>query len=298
MQRADAPLLIFGRWWSAQEINAIRQLIATHPQWSRRKISIVLSEELQWHTASGQLRDMAMRLVLHRLAQRQLIELPPRRPGGGRQRLRALQPEPELFGRAEPEPIHAALDSLRPLQFVLVQPRRSEAADFVRHLAAHHYLGFGGQAGQNLRYLVRDRQGRDLACALFAAAAWKLKARDAFIGWSSSEREQRLALVVNNSRFLILPHVRVPHLASHLLGRLLRRLAEDWQQKYALTPVLAETFVEAQRFGATCYRAANWRHVGQSSGRTRADRDHCRQVPRKEIYLFPLCRDFRQRLCG
>jgi hypothetical protein len=179
-----------------------------------------------------------------------------------------------------------------------VQPRTAQANAFVCHLAQHHYLGYGGAAGQNLRYLIRDCRGRDLACLLFGAAAWKVRARDAFIGWSAEQRQERLSLIVNNSRFLILPHVRVPHLASHILGTILRRLSSDWQRKYAIAPCLTETFVERDRFAGVCYRAANWRPVGQTCGRSRGDRDHTLQVPVKDIYLYALCQDFKERLCG
>jgi Domain of unknown function (DUF4338) len=136
---------------------------------------------------------------------------------------------------------------LQPLEVIRVEPRTLPANAFVWHLAQHHYLGFEGAAGQNLRYLLRDCSGRDLACVLFAAAAWKVQARDALIGWSAAQRQQRLSLIINNSRFLILPHVRVPHLASHILGTILRRVRGDWQRKYELAPCLAETFGERER---------------------------------------------------
>jgi hypothetical protein len=181
---------------------------------------------------------------------------------------------------------------------VLIEPRQAAAADFVRHLARHHYLGFGGDTGPTLRYLVRDRHGRDLACVLFGAAAWQVRAREAFIGWTAAQRRERLGAVVNNTRFLILPHVQAPHLASHILGRLLRRLPRDWERKYAIAPVLAETFVERDRFAGTCYQAANWQCVGQSCGRSRGDREHRLQVPIKDIYLYPLRTDFRAQLCA
>lgn len=295
----DTPILIQGRWWTPAQIEAIGALIAAHPGWSRWRLSRALSEQFEWRTATGQLRDMAARHLLHKLAARLLIELPTRRHRGGRQALRALAPrEPEFFETATAEGIEQSLELLRPLEFLLLEARHPAAADFVRHLARHHYLGFGGDTGATLRYLVRDCHGRDLACVLFAAAAWQVRARDTFIGWSAAQRRQRLGAVVNNTRFLILPHVRVPHLASHVLGRLLRRLAVDWQRKYALAPCLAETFVERGRFAGVCYRAANWRWVGQSCGRSRADREHRLQVPIKDIYLYPLRRDFRQRLCG
>ena len=294
----QTPTLIQGRWWTSDQIAEIGRLIGAHPEWSRRQISIALSEQLEWRTATGQLRDMAARHLLNKLAARQWIELPARRGVGGKQTLRALQSkEGDLFGPPVVAPIAASLESLRPLEIVLVTPRTTEAGDFVRHLARHHYLGFGGDTGATLRYLVRDCQGRDLACVLFGAAAWQVRARDAFIGWSAAQRRERLGLIVNNTRFLILPHVQAPHLASHVLGRLLRRLPRDWQRKYAIAPALAETFVERERFAGVCYRAANWQCVGQSCGRSRADREHRLQVPIKDIYLYPLRTDFRARLC-
>jgi hypothetical protein len=295
----DEPTLIQGRWWTSAQIEAIRQLIAQNPGWSRRRLSVALSEHFGWRTAAGQLRDMAARHLLNKLAARHWIELPARQRRGGKRRLRILQNEPpDLFSGPEAAPIAQSLESLRPLEIVLAEPGQAAAVDFVRHLARHHYLGFGGDTGATLRYLVRDRHGRDLACALFGAAAWQVRAREAFIGWSAAQRREHLGAVVNNTRFLILPHVQVPHLASHILGRLLRRLARDWQRKYTIVPCLAETFVERGRFAGVCYRATNWQCVGQSCGRSRADREHRLQVPLKDVYLYPLRPDFRQRLCA
>jgi hypothetical protein len=294
----QTPTLIQGRWWTPEQIDSIRQLIAEPPDWSRRRISVALSEQLEWRSATGQLRDMAARHLLNKLAEREWIELPARQRGGGKRTLRILQEgQPELGAEAPPALIKESLEGLRPLEIVVAQPRTPSAADFVLHLARHHYLGFGGDTGPTLRYVVRDCQGRDLACALFGAAAWQVRARDAFIGWNAAQRRERLGAVVNNTRFLILPHVQVPHLASHVLGLLLRRLPRDWQRKYARTPCLAETFVERERFAGTCYQAANWQCVGQSCGRSRGDREHRLRVPIKDIYLYPLRADFRRLLC-
>ena len=293
------PGLIQGRWLGAEDLEALRGLIAEHPHWSRRRLSIALCEALNWRTANGQLKDMSARLLLNKLAERGFVKLPPRQRGGGPQILRALS-EPELFSLSAGagELIAGPLRALQPLEVIPVEPRTAQANAFVWHLGQHHYLGYGGAAGQNLRYLIRDCSGRDLACLLFGAAAWKVKARDGFIGWSAEQRQERLALIVNNSRFLILPHVRVPHLASHILGTILRRLRSDWQRKYHIAPCLAETFVERERFAGVCYQAANWLRVGQTCGRSRHDRDHTVQVPVKDIYLYPLCKDFKERLCA
>jgi hypothetical protein len=262
---------------------------------------VAVSEAFAWRTASGQLRDMAARHLLAKLEARQLVALPPRSRAGGKRTPRLVQEAaaaPELWADAAPGPIEAPLAALQPLQWLVLGPRHPAGGDLVRHLARHHYLGFGGDTGPHLRYLVRDAQGRDLACAIFGVAAWQVRARDTFIGWSATQRRAGLWAVVNNTRLLILPHVRVPHLASHVLGRLVRRLPADWQAKYAQTPVLVETFVERDRFAGTCYRAANWQCVGQSCGRSRGDRAHCLQVPIKDIYLYALRADFRARLCA
>ena len=232
--------VIQGRLLSGDDVELIQRLIATHPYWSRNRLSIAVSEQLGWRTANGQLKDMSARLLLAKLAESDLIQLPPRQRRGGRQKLRVLS-EPDLFWLAgqSAQPIESPLEALRPLEVLLIEARTKEANDFICHLHHHHYLGFGGTSGQNLRYLIRDCSGRDLACVLFAGAAWKVKARDEFIGWSPQQRARQLGLIVNNSRFLILPHVRVPQLASHILGLILRRLRSDWRGKYNLRSLLS-----------------------------------------------------------
>jgi hypothetical protein len=175
--------------------------------------------------------------------------------------------------------------------------RQPQAARFNASLARHHYLPYRSTVGENLGYLVQDCQGRDLACVLFGAAAWQTQPREAFIGWTASQRQAHLGQIVNNSRFLILPWVRVSELASHILGRVARRVARDWQARYGHPVVLLETFVERDRFRGSCYRAANWRCVGQSRGRTRQDRQHQLQAPVKDVWVYPLRADFQKVLC-
>lgn len=147
-----------------------------------------------------------------------------------------------------------------------------------------------------MKYLVHSRDGRALGCVLFGAAAWKSASRDACIGWPAPVRERNLRYLANNSRFLVLPWVKVPYLASHLLSRIAHRIGADWMDKYGHPLWCLETFVERSRYRGSCYRAANWRLVGQSTGRGRNDRHHQLQVPRKDIYLYPLVRDFQRRL--
>ena len=161
-----------------------------------------------------------------------------------------------------------------------------------------HYLGWSGAIGENLQYTVTTEAGQLLACMVFGSAAWKCRARDEFIGWSPLQKQQRLHQITNNTRFLILPWVRVPHLASWILGQVLRRLSGDWETQYGHRIALVETFVDRERFAGTCYKAANWIHTGATTGRSRQDREHTLKVPVKDVYLYPLDRRFRQELCG
>jgi hypothetical protein len=190
------------------------------------------------------------------------------------------------------------LGQLQPLCLELVAQGSSRSQLFQFLLQRYHYLGLRNCVGENLKYLVRDRHGRVLACLLFGSAAWKAAARDQWIGWSPDQRVRRLSLVTNNTRFLILPWVRVRHLASHLLGRVAARLSADWQQKYGHPIYLLESFVEQPRFAGACYRAAGWVQVGLTSGRTRND-DGCQpRVARKALYLKPLRADAQRRLAA
>lgn len=290
----EETLLIQGRQLHEDDLCEIRQLIADHATWSRRRISVELAEIWNWRTLTGQLKDMATRSLLLKLQERGMINLPPRRKNAPRRRC-------HMMPAATNKPMlpTAIIGSLAEVQPVHIHPVMRSSADYVlfsRYLVCYHYLGFRGPVGEHIAYLARDRYGRDLACLLFGAAAWKTKPRDTWIGWDDATRARRLPLLINNHRFLILPWVRVPHLASHLLGRIARRLAADWQVRYGHPVHLVETFVERERFQGTCYRAANWTCVGQTQGRTRQDRNNTIRVPIKDIYLYALTKRFRQEL--
>ena len=287
-------LTIQGRPLSGQALQELRQWMGANPHWSRWRLSRELATRWDWRNAAGQLKDMAARTLLVKLQQRGLIELPARRQVPTN-RMRCGAP-PAIVEPAEL--IRCALADLQPLSVEEVSRQAAERAWLGGALAQFHYLGFGGAVGQNLQYLVRDGRHRPLACAVFGAAAWKCQDRERFISWSAQQRQRNLALIANNSRFLILPWVKVAHLGSWLLGRVARRIAQDWQAKYGHPVVLLETFVERERFRGTVYRAANWQRVGVTAGRTRQDRHTCIQVAVKDIYVQPLCRGFRQVLQG
>ena len=162
-------------------------------------------------------------------------------------------------------------------------------------MARYHYLGYRSRVGQNLQYWVHSAQGRPLACVVFGAAAWQCAVRDRWIGWTRAQRAERLGWVLNNTRFLILPWVRVPHLATHILGRIRRQIVDDWQTKYRQPLYLLETFVDRQRFAGACYRAANWIWLGQTQGRGRQG-SHPPSTTIKQVYVYPLDRRFRHHL--
>lgn len=292
----DRILIVQGRRLNRAQLDELRHWVSGRPGWSRRRLSVELASRWDWRNSAGQLKDMAARTLLLKLHQRGLLELPPRRQAPTN-RMRCVACEPALADEASAA-ITGALGELGPLQVKEVSRDATERAWVKGALGRYHYLGFNGAVGENLQYVIGDGQGRRLACLVFGAAAWKCQDRDQFIGWSPQQRQRNLALIANNTRFLILPSVRVRGLGSWILGQICRRIAADWQVKYGHRVVLVETFVEQPRFKGTVYRAANWQSVGATTGRTRQDRHTCIQVAVKSIYLYPLCRGFRERLQG
>jgi hypothetical protein len=282
----------------ASQVEQLRQLMAAHPDWSRRRLSQELARLWDWRNGVGQLKDMAARALLLKLEQRGWIALPPRRRTPSNRMRHKRMPELPFSGRLAP--ITERLAALLPLMIseVSTPAGANQRPLFESLLHQHHYLGYRSTVGENLQYLICDGQGRPLACLLFGAAAWQCADRDHFIGWDSRHRAQNLHLLANNTRFLIPPGVGVNHLASSVLGQVSRRVSRDWQGKYGHPIYLLETFVERDRFAGTCYRAANWVRVGQTKGRSRQDRPDgtWHQVPVKDVYLYPLHPRFHQRL--
>ncbi len=270
----------------------LRRLMFEHPGWHRTRLSRELCTLLNWLGADGRLKDIACRSFLLKLERAGLIVLPPRQSKSVNA-LRNRSPAPISYSTRE---INDALSCLLPLQIVPVAHRCDDHALFQCLLSHHHYLGLRNTVGENRKYLVRDQTGRPLACLLFGSAAWKSAPRDAFIGWPPETRERNLLYLTNNTRFLILPWVKVPHLASHVLSKVSRRLSADWTVKYGHPIYLLETFVDRTRFRGICYRAANWIWTGQTKGRTRNDRYTTIRAPVKDVYVYPLSRHFRREL--
>jgi len=283
-----------GRRIEPAQFLEVRDLVAAHPRWSRYRLSRELCVLWDWRTPTGQWKDMAARTLMLKLAQRGWISLPERR-GLSPNRHRLAAPPERAW---ETTPITGTLSDLGALKITEVSSQPEGRAEVRAALAKFHYLGYRAAVGENLHYAVRDGSARLLAVLVFGAAAWKCAVRDQWIGWSPRQREERLGRIANNSRFLILPWARVPHLASWILGGVARRITADWRHKYGHPVELLETFVERERFAGTCYRAANWQTLGATTGRSRQDRSHNLQVPVKEVFVYPLRRHFREELIG
>lgn len=242
----------------AADLSWLQNWIAEHGYWSRARLAKELCREWNWRTASGQIKNYAARSFLIKLEHRGLINLPPLQVSMCRSTWSRSLTERALKSKTAvtlptPENITVSLSKLKPLTLVIPAPKSYEEHCYTHYLVNHHYLGFSHTVGENLKYLVRDRTGRNLACLLFGSAAWKTDPRDSFIGWSDTVRQENVNLLTNNTRFLILPWVRVPHLASHILGLVMHKLCADWQSKYAHPIHIVETFVERKRFRGTCY---------------------------------------------
>jgi hypothetical protein len=261
---------------------------------SRVALSRRVCGKLNWRSPNGKLKEMSCRVALSKLDRRGVIELPAlnhRAPGSKSQKF--CEPIPT------PEPIQCSLGELGPVELVKVNSAESKASMCWNELMErYHYLGSGPLCGAQLRYLIKSAKGQWLGGLAFSASAWRLKARDHWIGWSDGARQENLHKVVSNSRFLILPWVKVQNLASHVLGQAMGRLGADWQERYGFEPVLVETFVDRSRFLGTSYRAANWQYVGKTSGRGRQDREKTFSLSEKDVYVYSLSKQAREVLCS
>ncbi|HEX8764064.1 MAG TPA: DUF4338 domain-containing protein [Candidatus Acidoferrum sp.] len=259
------------------------------------EMACTVCELLDWKRVNGRLKDQECRQLLERLRDQGWLTLPPVRNTGPR----GPRSIPLSAASAVQARLEGGAGEFAPLELRVVESR-SESQWWTELIERHHYLAYRVPVGANLRYLVYSRRSGEqlLACLLWSSPAWKMAPRDQWIGWNREQRAQHLQLVVNNTRFLILPWVRVRGLASKILGQCARQLPGDWELRYGYRPLLLETLVDARRFRGTCYRAANWIHIGQTQGRGRMDSEHrAHGLAPKDIYLYPLCSDVRQQLC-
>lgn len=281
-----------GRTVNAEDVTFIRALIKRHPQASRRRLSTLLSEAWDWRQPNGALREMVCRglmLALHRAGH---IQLPARKQSPTNPLVRRGKPATDFL--LDESPIRRRLRALAPLKIVSVRRTKHEAL-FNGLIERDHYLGYTQPVGEHLKYMI-FAMDRPVACFGWSSPPWHMGARDRFIGWSPTVRRGHLHLIAYNTRFLILPWVRVDHLASHLLGRIARRISEDWIRAYGHPIYYLETFVDRERFAGTCYRAANWQYLGQTTGRGIKDKVHRVTRSKKDVLGYPLSKDFRGRL--
>lgn len=285
----DETLVLQGRNLTTADIDCVRRLIKENPSFTRYRLSREICHLWNWKNAQGQIKDMACRTLLLKLECRNLVVLPAR-----------VRKPPVKSGKVylphSKDPIVSDLRSLQPVKIVNVKTGSEYQEMFSCLLDEHHYLGYKTAVGENLKYMVVDRSERIVACLLFGSAAWKTTPRDTFIGWSDESRQKNINLITNNTRFLILPWVRVPHLASHVLSLIRKRIVNDWMEKYNHPLWALETFVDTTRFKGTCYKAANWIYLGQTKGRSRQDRFHKIQTSIKDVYFYPLSSEFRKAL--
>ncbi len=285
----DTVLRYRGRSVTNEDVVFVRDLITEHADKSRWALSKELCRAWDWRQENGALKDMVCRglmLALHRAGE---IELPPVRRPPRDPRVTRPRPAPVLVDRT---PLRSDLGDLRPLEFCSV--RRTAAEAIVDGLLEeHHYLGYTRPVGESLKYLVLA-EGRPVACFAWSSAPRHLGPRDRFLGWSREARKQNIRFLAYNTRFLVLPWVEVPHLASHLLGRMARRLSADWEAFYGHPLHYLESFVDSERFRGTCYRAANWHFLGKTTGRGKDDHTNKANRSLKEVLGLPLTRRFRE----
>jgi Domain of unknown function (DUF4338) len=280
-----------GRAVTAEDIVFMQALIAAHPDASRRRLSEKLCEAWQWKQANGALCSMVCRgfmLMLHRAGE---IELPAVRQVSQNPFIRREKPQPALIDMT---PLTGLLSQIQPV--ALTQVRRTADEPLFNALVEHHhYLGYEQPVGEHLKY-VMWAQGRPIACMAWSSAPRHLGSRDRYIGWSAEARRRNIRFIAYNTRFLILPWIQIPHLASHILGRIAAALPHDWERLYGHPVYFAETFIDPGRFRGTCYRAANWKLLGLTTGRGKDDMTHRANRPVKEVLGYPLTRRFRELL--
>jgi hypothetical protein len=280
-----------GKTWTEADIERIRALIAASPAALRAELARQVCEAFNWRRPDGQIRAMSCRVAMLKMYRQGLIKLPAASL--------VHQPPRGIFVSAasDPQPtLEFSIKEFTDLRLEIVTPGKTLVL-WNEYIARYHYLGYRIMPGAQLRYFVMAGD-RILGAMGFGGAAWKIAPRDKYIGWTAEERESRLYLIVNQTRFLILPWVRCQNLATKSLALAMRRLPGDWQARYGYQPVLLETFVDTTKFHGTCYKAGNWIQVGITQGRSRQDTKHAKDQPVKSIWLMPLTRDFRTTLVG
>jgi|TARA_B100000315_G_scaffold255574_1_gene299244 hypothetical protein len=278
-----------GKDITAKDVEDIKNIITRHYHKGRKHISRELSRHWRWYQPNGNLKDMACREILLKLHRQGLVKLPPRMAAP-----RGNKNFSQLALDMEPVNISGKLSSFDDITLTLAQSESKQALwrSLVR---GYHYQGYKRMVGRSLKYTAYI-EDTPIACLGWGSAAWSISPRDSYIGWDRHAKDRNLSLIANNTRFLILPGINIKYLASHLLSANIKRIRGDWKDKYGTELYLLETFVECGRFSGTSYRAANWTHLGQTRGYSKKGASHLKHENIKDIYVYPLVKDFREKL--
>ena len=293
-KQCDTSILLNGRYFTEQELADIQEIVRLFPKLSRWELVRTICENLEWFTATGQNKVESCNQLLEKLEQQGLVTLPSKR------KIKKPTQEEIIFG-SYTEPDELFDGNVTDLEPIGLEPVRSREKMRLWNEYVHRYhsLGYKRPFGAHQRYfIVTETMQKPLGCLLFSAAAWALKPRDEWIGWPKEDRSLRLNLVLNNSRFVIFPWFRVNNLASKVLSLATKRIVGDWQERYGFRPVLLETFVDSEKYQGTCYKAGNWLYLGRTAGRGRMDKYNQKALTPKDIYVYPLCNNFRSVLRG
>jgi hypothetical protein len=290
------PITFCGQDVTKDQVEEIVEIVELFPKLSRTELANTVCELFSWKRPTGKLKAVECRDFLECLDGSGVIRLPASREQYRKKSRLTVQRTQQ--GRAQ-EDLWACLEELKPLFLSRVKTREQRSL-WYEYIDRHHYLGYQQPFGAQLRYFIGSgRTGAQLGCFQFSSPAWAMEDRDRWIGWSQEQRSRNLQKVVNNSRFLIFPWVHVKNLASSALALAAKTVSDDWKSSYGLQPVLLETLVDTERFKGTCYRAANWRHIGKTTGRGRMDRENKRHgMAVKDIYVYPLTSRFRKELAA
>jgi len=291
-------ILINGRYFSQQELDEVRDIIRMFPNISHWELIQTICENLEWKTTTGSYKIDSCQQLLAKIEAQEDILIPQKK----RNRPAQTTPKTITFSNRTDrgQEIETALSAIEPIQLKAVKDKE-ERSLWNEYIERYHQKGYKNPFGASQRYFIMARVGQEeqiMGCLLFSASAWALKPRDQWIGWTQEDRSQRLHLIVNNTRFLIFPWIKVKNLASKTLSMAVKQIRKDWQERYNYQPVLLETFVDTEHYLGTCYKAANWIQLAETAGRGRMDRYKKRALSKKQIYVYPLISDFRNYLKG
>ncbi len=291
-----ANIVQCGRKITAQEIAEITETVTTFSALSLKVLTETICEHLAWFTATGNYKHDACLKLLQKLEAEGLFQLPAKRPAPHRASVYALRPDTSAVTAQKHQNIKCDFQKIGP---VTIEPVTSKAEITLwdQYVECYHYLGYKRPIGCSIKYFAKTANDEIVACALFAGAAKSLTARDKWIGWSNNQRLRNLPWVINNTRFLIMPWVKVPCLASHILGKINRRISDDWYKRWGYRPLLMETFVAPDKYKGTCYKASNWYNIGRTTGQGLSRKGRAYTTSPKLIFARPLVPDFRKQLC-